>query len=110
MLKYKISTADINTNRTGDYTYMINCVMKDYTTYFNASEYLQNRYDFCIQAIYSCLGKVNNLSSRKNAYLELARFLEEVKRISGIDMQIISKEKFYVKEKPKVKVKRYRLH
>ncbi len=110
MLKYKIDTTDINYNRTGDYVYMINLVTKDYTKYFNASEYLQKRYDFCMQAIYSCLSKVNNLSNRKNAYLELARFLEEIRRISGLNMQIVNKEKFYVKEKPKVKIKRYRLH
>lgn len=110
MLKYKIDMNNINYNRTGDYVYMINLVTKDYTAYFNASEYLQKRYDFCMQAIYSCLGKVNNLTSRKNAYMELAKFLEEVKRISGLNMQIVSKEKFYVKEKPKVKIKRYRLH
>ncbi len=110
MLKYKIDSTSINYNRTGDYTYMINLVMKDYSTYFNASEYLQKRYDFCMQAIYSCLGRVNNLTNRKLAYMELANFLADIKKISGLNMQIVNKEKLYVKEKPKVKVKRYRLH
>lgn len=101
MLKYKIASNSINTSMNSDYTYMINCVMRDYNAYFAASDYLQKRYDFCMQAIYSCLGKVNNLSDRKAAYLELSRFLEDLRKISGMDMEIVNKEKLYVKAKVK---------
>jgi len=107
MLLYKIDE-DIKNDRTGDYIYMVNLVMDDYTNYFKASEYLQKRYDFCLQAIYSCLSKVNNLDNRLIAYRELSKFLDSLKKKTGLDMQIVSKDKLYVKERPKGKVKRYR--
>ena len=93
MLRY----TPIDYNMTSNYSYMINCVMRDYTAYFNASNELQSKYEFCMQAVYSCLGKVNNLSDRKAAYLELSNFLEDLRKISGMKMRIVSNDKFYVK-------------
>lgn len=110
MLLYKVNEETVSLDRSGDYTYMVNLVMEDYTNYFKASEYLQTRYDFCLQAIYSCLSKVNNLDNRLVGYKELSRFLEEIKKKTGLSMQIVSKDKLYVKEKPKVKIKRYRVN
>lgn len=101
MLLYKINDNQIESDKTGDYGYMMNLIMEDYSNYFKASEYLQTRYEICLQAIYSCLSKVNNLNNKSNAYRELSRFLEEVKRITGISMKIVSKDKLYVKEKPR---------
>ena len=108
MLLYKIND-DIIGNKSGDYTYMMNLLKQDYSYYFKASEYLKNRYDFCIEAIYSCLSKVNHIENRKIAYEMLSQFLNEMKKINGINMQIIDNGQFYIKEKPKVKVKKYRL-
>ena len=110
MLLYKIHNENVSTDRSGDYIYMVNLVMEDYSNYFKASEYLQTRYDFCLQAIYSCLSKVNNLDNRLVGYKELAKFLEVLKKKTGLDMQIVSKDKLYVKERPKIKVKRYRVN
>lgn len=110
MLLYKIQDENISTDKSGVYSYMVNLVMEDYTNYFKASEYLQTRYDFCLQAIYSCLSKVNNLDNRLVGYKELSRFLEEIKKKTGLSMQIVSKDKLYVKEKSKVKIKRYRVN
>ena len=107
MLLYKIE--EHNMDKSGDYQYMINLVNKDYRNYFKASNYLQNRYDFSIQAIYSCLSEVNHIENKKIAYEILLSFLNEIKRINGINMQIVHKDMFYVKEKPKVKVKRYQV-
>ena len=101
MLLYKINDNQIESDKTGDYGYMMNLIMEDYSNYFKASPYLQTRYEVYLQAIYSCVSKVNNLGNRASGYLELSRFLEEVKRITGINMQIISKDKLYVKEKSK---------
>lgn len=106
MLKYKID--EQNMDRSGDYIYMIHLVNQDYRNYFKASIYLQNRYDFSLQAIYSCLSEVNHMENKKIAYEVLLEFLNEVRKINGIDMQIVHNEMFYVKEKPKSKVKRYR--
>ena len=100
MLIFKVDEEN-DFNKSGDYSYMMNLIMEDYSNYFKASEYLQNRYEVCLQAIYSCLSKVNNEGKRLSGYKELSRFLENVKRISGIDMRIISKDKLYVKEKQK---------
>lgn len=108
MLFYKIQDDSASCDKTGDYTYMLNLVMEDYNNYFNASEYLQNRYEFCLQAIYSCLSVVNNMDNRLLAYRKLSKFLEEIKKKTGVDMIIISKDKLYVKERTKVKIKRYR--
>ena len=108
MLLYKISEESKTFNQSGDYYYMINRVMEDYRNFFKASSVLKCRYDFCIQAIYSCLSRINNLENKSYAYKELSKFLEEIRRETGFDMQIVCKDKFYVKEKPKVKIKRYR--
>lgn len=105
MLTYKINE---NINRSGDYTYMINLVNEDYKNFFKASSYLQNRYDFSMQAIYSCLSVVNHIQNRKIAYEILLEFLNEIKRINGLNMQIVKAESLYVKERPKAKVKRYK--
>ena len=91
-------------NKTGEinqenYTHIMNLIMEDYSNYFKASSYLQTRYEVCLQAIYSCLSKANNSKSRISGYRELSKFLEEIKRKTGINMQIISKDKLYVKEK-----------
>lgn len=99
MLFYKIKDEKIDSKKSGDYAYIMNLIMEDYSNYFKASEYLQGRYEVCLQAIYSCLGKVNNLNNKASAYRELSKFLEEVKRKAGINMQIISKDKLYVKER-----------
>lgn len=119
MLIYKIDNdEDINSvltfgenlnrvsNKNEDFNYMIGLVIENYKNYFRASSYLQSRYDFSLQAIYSCLSKVNNDENRLNAYKELSKFLNDVKQRSGINMQI-RKEKstLYVKERPKVKTK-----
>lgn len=107
MLLYKIRMQEVDYNKTGDYAYMINRVMDDYNNYFKASDYLKKRYDFCLQAIYSCLSKVNNDENRSNAYKELSAFLDNIKKINGINMKIINEEnKLSVKERPKIKAKR----
>ena len=105
MLLYKVNVE----NRAGDYTSMINLVKDDYKNYFKASEYLQNRYDFCIEAIYSCLSLVNHMENKKVAYEVLRNFLNEIKKVNGLEMEIVKKEQLYVREKPKVKSKRYSL-
>ncbi len=103
MLLYKIKDESL-VEKCDDYTRIMNLIMEDYTNYFKASEYLQGRYEVCLQAIYSCLGKVNNMDSRTLGYKELSNFLDTIKRKTGITMKIISKDKLYVKEKAK---KRY---
>ena len=92
---------EINTDKSSNYTYMINLIMEDYSNYFKASEYLQTRYEVCLQAIYSCLSQVNNYKSKSTGYDELSKFLNIVNKKSGINMQIVSKDKLYVKEKRK---------
>lgn len=106
MLVYKVQDENTLNDRSGDYSYMFNLVMEDYSNYFKASDYLQTRYDFCLQAIYSCLSKVNNLDNRLMAYRELAKFLDNLKKKTGLVMKIVSKEKLYVREIPKIKIKR----
>lgn len=101
MLFYKIKDEKTTSRNNEDYSHAMNLIMEDYSNYFKASPYLQTRYEVYLQAIYSCVSKVNNLGNRTSGYLELSRFLEEVKRITGINMQIISKDKLYVKEKSK---------
>ena len=101
MLFYKIKDEKTDSKKNEDYAYIMNLIMEDYSNYFKASPYLQTRYEVCLQAIYSCLSKVNNLESRASGYRELSKFLEEVKRKTGINMQIVSKDKLYVKEKSK---------
>lgn len=108
MLLYRISEETKIFNQSGDYHYMINLVMDDYKNYFKASSSLKCRYDFCIQAIYSCLSRINNLENKSDAYKELHKFLEEIRKENGLDMLIVYKDRFYVREKPKVKIKRYR--
>lgn len=105
MLLYK--TKEVEYNKTGDYNYMINKVTEDYHNYFSASDYLKRRYDFCLQAIYSCLSKVNSDINRSSAYKELYNFLESIKKCNGLNMKIVNEEdKLSVKEKPKIKAKR----
>lgn len=101
MLLYKIKDDNFVSNKQEDYTRVMNLIMEDYSNYFNASDYLQTRYEVCLQAIYSCLSKVNNLKNRSSGYRELSKFLEEIKKKTGINMQIVSKDKLYVKEKAK---------
>ena len=103
MLLYKIDEEDKVGNMSGNYKHMINLIREDYRNFFKASEYLQNRYDFCLEAIYSCLSEVNHMSNKKIAYEVLKDFLNGIKKINGINMQIINNGQFYVKEKPKVK-------
>ena len=86
-------------DKSSNYTYMINLIMEDYLNYFKASEYLQKRYEVCLQAIYSCLSQVNNYKSKSTGYDELSKFLNVVNKKSGLSMQIVSKDKLYVKEK-----------
>ena len=94
MMYYKLVESELD--RSGDYKYMLNLVMDNYQNYFKASLYLQS--------IYSCLSKVNNIDNRTVAYKELSRFLEEVKKRTGLCMKIIREEdKLYVKEKAKIK-------
>ena len=88
-------------DKSSNYTYMINLIMEDYSNYFKASEYLQTRYDVCLQAIYTCLSQVNNYKSKSTGIDELSRFLNVVNKKSGIDMRIVSKDKLYVKQKCK---------
>ena len=88
-----------NIEKNDNYSYMINLIMEDYSNYFKASEYLQGRYEICLQAIYSCLGQVNNYKSRTTGYDDLSKFLNVINKKSGINMQIVSKDKLYVKEK-----------
>lgn len=86
-------------DKSSNYTYMMNLIMQDYSNYFKASEYLQKRYEICLQAIYSCLSQVNNYKSKSTGYEELSKFLSAINKKSGINMQIVSKDKLYVKEK-----------
>jgi len=98
MLVKKIED-EITFEKSSNYTYMINLIMEDYSNYFKASEYLQKRYEVCLQAIYSCLSQVNNYKSKSTGYDELSKFLNVINKKSGINMQIVSKDKLYVKEK-----------
>lgn len=110
MLIYKIGEEKESIFNIGDFSYMLDLVMQNYRNYFKASEFLQSRYDFSLQAIYSCLSEVNNKNNLREAYRELYNFLIEVKKRAGFEMQIVkNKNTLFVKEKPKVKVKRYRL-
>ena len=110
MLIYKIGEEKESIFNIGDFSYMLDLVMQNYRNYFKASEFLQSRYDFSLQAIYSCLSEVNNKDNLREAYKELYNFLIEVKKRAGFEMQIVkNKNTLFVKEKPKVKVKRYRL-
>ena len=93
----------IKYNKNEDYNKMVNLVKEDFNNYFNASLYLQNRYDFCLEAIYSCLISVNNMNNKFITYFMLHNFLDKIKKKSGINMQIIKKDKLYVKEKSKKK-------
>ena len=68
---------------------------------FKASEYLQTRYDVCLQAIYTCLSQVNNYKSKSTGIDELSKFLNVINKKSGIDMRIVSKDKLYVKQRCK---------
>ena len=86
-------------DKSSNYTYMMNLIMENYSNYFKASEYLQKRYEVCLQAIYSCLSQVNNYTSKTTGYDELSKFLNVINKKAGINMQIVSKEKLYVKEK-----------
>ena len=101
MLLYKIKDDNLESIKQEDYSCIMDLIMEDYSNYFKASDYLQTRYEVCLQAIYSCLSKVNNSKSRSSGYKELSKFLEDIKKKTGINMQIISKDKLYVKEKPK---------
>jgi len=110
MLLYRIddSISKIN-DRSGDFGYMVDLLMDDYNNYFEASSYLQNRFDFSLQAIYSCLSKVNNYTNRLTAYRELSKFLGEIKKRAGLNMEIINdrNEMLSVREKPKIKSKKF---
>ena len=99
MLIQKID--EISTDKSNNYGYMMNLIMQDYSNYFKASEYLQTRYDVCLQAIYTCLSQVNNYKSKSTGIDELSRFLNVVNKKSGIDMRIVSKDKLYVKQRCK---------
>lgn len=92
---------EISTDKSNNYGYMMNLIMEDYSNYFKASEYLQTRYDVCLQAIYTCLSQVNNYKSKSTGIDELSRFLNVVNKKSGIDMRIVSKDKLYVKQRCK---------
>lgn len=92
---------EISTDKSNNYGYMMNLIMEDYSNYFKASEYLQTRYDICLQAIYTCLSQVNNYKSKSTGIDELSRFLNVVNKKSGIDMRIVSKDKLYVKQRCK---------
>ena len=98
MLVKKIQD-EITTDKSCNYTYMMNLIMEDYSNYFKASKYLQGRYEVCLQAIYSCLSQVNNYKSKSTGYDELSKFLNVINKKTGISMKIISKDKLYVKEK-----------
>lgn len=107
VLNFSEKLTATDNKETDDFKHMINLVTIDYTNYFKASIYLQSRYDFSLQAIYSCLSKVNNEPNKINAYKELSRFLVEIKNRAGIYMQIIQeKNTLYVREKAKVKTKK----
>ena len=99
MLIQKID--EISTDKSSNYSYMMNLIMQDYSNYFKASEYLQTRYDVCLQAIYTCLSQVNNYKSKSTGIDELSKFLNVINKKSGIDMRIVSKDKLYVKQKCK---------
>jgi len=99
MLIQKID--EISMDKSNNYSYMMNLIMQDYSNYFKASEYLQTRYDVCLQAIYTCLSQVNNYKSKSTGIDELSKFLNVVNKKSGIDMRIVSKDKLYVKQRCK---------
>ena len=99
MLIQKID--EISMDKSSNYSYMMNLIMQDYSNYFKASEYLQTRYDVCLQAIYTCLSQVNNYKSKSTGIDELSKFLNVINKKSGIDMRIVSKDKLYVKQRCK---------
>ena len=99
MLIQKID--EISMDKSNNYGYMMNLIMQDYSNYFKASEYLQTRYDVCLQAIYTCLSQVNNYKSKSTGIDELSKFLNVINKKSGIDMRIVSKDKLYVKQRCK---------
>ena len=100
MLLHK-TNEEISTEKSSNYTYMMNLIMEDYSNYYKASEYLQGRYEICLQAIYSCMSQVNSYKSKSTGYDELSKFLNVISKKSGINMKIVSKDKLYVKEKKK---------
>lgn len=106
MLLHKVEE-QLSIDKSSNYTYMINLIMEDYSNYFKASEYLQGRYEVCLQAIYSCLSQVNNYKSKSTGYDELSKLLNVINKKSGINMQIVSKDKLYVKEKKKRRLEYY---
>jgi hypothetical protein len=92
-----------------DYSHMLSLVTKDYHYYFKASLRLQENYPFALQSIYSCLGTINNNENRTEAYRELSKFLSAIRDKANLNMEIIkARDNFYVREKPKIKSKRFR--
>lgn len=86
--------------------YMNELVTRDYMYYFKASDDIKKDYVFCMNAIYSCLSKVNNLGNLRIAVVEMQKFLNHIKKYSNIDMMVVISNKdntIMVRERPKVK-------
>lgn len=78
---------------------------QDYRQFFNLSPAYTGRYDVRMEAIYSCLSVVNRMENKNVAREVLIDFLTRVKRITGVDMQIVNNGSFSVKQKAMHKFK-----
>lgn len=94
MLIYKIDDdIDVSNHiaiKKEDINMYMNKVMTNYLSYYDAPNNIQKRYDFVIQAIYSCLSKINNEYNNINeSRKELEKFLISIENISGIKMRVV---------------------
>ena len=98
MLRYKVVRENkpvVSNNLAG----ICKALRQDYRQFFNLSPTYIRRYDVLIEAIYSCLSVVNSMENKNVAREILIDFLVGVKRVTGIDMQIINNGSFYVRRK-----------
>lgn len=89
--------------------HFMNLVMHNYLTYYDAPSNIQSRYDFSLQAVYSCLSKVNNEENKSDAKMELSKFLYAVNEKAEMNLEVVKMgNKLYVREKGRVKSKKYK--
>ena len=89
--------------------HFMNLVMHNYLTYYDAPSNIQSRYDYSLQAVYSCLSKVNNEENKSDAKMELSKFLYAVNEKAEMNIEVVKMgNKLYVREKGRVKSKKYK--
>ena len=78
--------------------HFMNLVMHNYLTYY-----------YSLQAVYSCLSKVNNEENKSDAKMELSKFLYAVNEKAEMNLEVVKMgNKLYVREKGRVKSKKYK--